>query len=137
MLTVAAFVMVFFVNENDIYDISSFIMAFVWGFMDSGLNAIMRSMLGFEFDSKIVPFAVFNFLQSLFTFAAQLIEAQVMKSDGVSAEDQIANLRLYLIIIAALGMLSYVILLFFKYKPKADEEDDEDEELAKYKTVKD
>ena len=70
LLTVGAFATVFYVNENDVYDISSFIMAFVWGFMDSGLNAIIRSMLGFEFDDKVVPFAVFNFLQSLFIFAA-------------------------------------------------------------------
>ena len=48
----------------------AFVMAFVWGLMDSGLNAIIRSMLGFEFESKITPFSVFNFIQSLLVFAA-------------------------------------------------------------------
>jgi hypothetical protein len=65
----------------------AFVMAFVWGLMDSGLNAIIRSMLGFEFESKITPFSVFNFIQSLLVFAAQLIEAQVMSDNGRTIED--------------------------------------------------
>ena len=105
-LTVGAFAIVFYVNENDQYDLMAFVMAFVWGFMDSGLNAIIRSMLGFEFESKIVPFSVFNFLQALFIMAAQLIEAQVTNSKDVSTEDQIANLRLYLIAVGALAIIS-------------------------------
>merc|ERR1719396_269839 len=40
-LTVCAFAIVFLFNRNDKYDIWAFIMAFVWGFMDSGLNAII------------------------------------------------------------------------------------------------
>lgn len=51
ILTCAAFAIVFIVNQNNKYDIMAFVMAFVWGFMDSGLNAIIRSMLGFEFES--------------------------------------------------------------------------------------
>lgn len=133
LLTVAAFAFVFIVNEKDIYDYMSFIMAFVWGLMDSGLNAIIRSMLGFEFESKIVPFSVFNFLQALFIFAAQLIEGQV-----TTADDEIATLRLYLIIVAAIAFISYVIMLFFKYKD-GEESDDENDmgDVAKYKGIKD
>ena len=62
-------------------------MTFMWGFMDSGLNTLIRCILGFEFDSKIIPFSVFNFIQSLLIFAAQLTEAKVM-DDSVSIDDQ-------------------------------------------------
>ena len=48
-------------------------MCFMWGVQDSGLNCIVRAILGFEFNSKILPFSVFNFVQSLFVFITQII----------------------------------------------------------------
>ena len=63
-------------------------MAFTWGLQDSGLNCMIRCILGFEFDSKILPFSVFNFVQSLFIFIFQTVESVVMDDDnGNNSED--------------------------------------------------
>lgn len=61
-LTVIGVSLVVYVNNRNTFDIWSSVMCFMWGFHDSGLNCIIRCFLGFEFDSKIIPFSVFNFV---------------------------------------------------------------------------
>lgn len=93
-------------------------MCFLWGFQDSGANCLIRSMMGTEFDSKLIPFSVFNFTQSLTVFAAQLIEAKVTDSKGVSIDDQKSNMQNYMIANLAWAVLALGSLLFFKFKSK-------------------
>jgi MFS family permease len=79
VLTAAGFGMVFLINERNKYDLWVWCMCFVWGFQDSGLNCIVRSMLGFEFDSKIIPFSVFNFIQSICICEPSSLKAQLWR----------------------------------------------------------
>lgn len=90
-------------------------------------------MLGFEFESKIIPFSVFNFIQSICICVAQLIEGPVM----AGGDESQSPLRLYLIIVGSCAFLAQVLMLFFKQKSDI-EEDDEDAlgDISKYKTVK-
>ena len=43
-------------------------------FADGFANCFINCILGFEFDSKILPFGVFKFVQSLFIFVFQLVQ---------------------------------------------------------------
>lgn len=47
------------------YDIFSLIMCFLWGFGDAGLNIHCFTIMGFEFESKSVPFSVFLTLNGI------------------------------------------------------------------------
>lgn len=67
LLCLIAYGFLFYVNEANVVA-ATYVMAFTWGLQDSGLNCLVRCILGFEFDSKILPFSVFNFVQSLFIF---------------------------------------------------------------------
>lgn len=60
--TCIAYGLLIWYNERDKFDWLAAVFTFAWGIQDSGLNCIARSVLGFEFDSKIIPFSVFNFL---------------------------------------------------------------------------
>lgn len=60
--TCIAYAFLIWYNERNVFDWLAYVFVFLWGIQDSGLNCIVRSILGFEFDSKIVPFSVFNFL---------------------------------------------------------------------------
>jgi len=39
----------------------AWVMTFMWGIQDAGLNTLINCILGFEFESKIAPFGVFKF----------------------------------------------------------------------------
>lgn len=48
-----------------IYDFSFYLgvlMTFAWGVQDSGMNCLLNSVLGFQFESKTTPFSVYKFL---------------------------------------------------------------------------
>ena len=67
LLCLVAYGFLMYVNEANVPAVT-YVMAFTWGLQDSGLNCVIRCILSFEFDSKITPYSVFNFLQSLFIF---------------------------------------------------------------------
>ena len=60
LLHLAAFALILFLNEYNKFDITAYIMCFFWGLQDSGINCLINCVLGFEFNSKIAPFAVFK-----------------------------------------------------------------------------
>jgi predicted MFS family arabinose efflux permease len=62
LLCICAYAIVIIYNYNNEFNYLAYIMCFVWGFQDSGLNCLTRCVLGFEFESKITPFSVFNFV---------------------------------------------------------------------------
>jgi hypothetical protein len=66
--TCVAYSFLIWYNERNIFDWLAYVFVFLWGIQDSGLNCIIRTILGSEFDSKIIPFSVFNFAQSLMVF---------------------------------------------------------------------
>ena len=61
-----------------IYDFAYYLgilMTFFWGVQDSGMNCLLSSLLGFQFESKTTPFSVYKFLQSLLIFVFTCIES--------------------------------------------------------------
>ena len=53
-----AFLLIFTLQKEWSYVI--YFLLFFWGFQDSSLNVMMNTILGFEFDSKTVPFGVYK-----------------------------------------------------------------------------
>lgn len=86
LLCMAALFSVYLFNRLNQFTGLAHLMCFLWGLQDSGINCLVRSMLGFEFDSKIVPYSVFNFSHSVYVFVAQLVEVKVMDESGTPQE---------------------------------------------------
>jgi len=49
------------------------LMTFLWGCHDGSLTSHTSEMLGFQFDSKMEPFSIYNLNKSLFVFAFSMI----------------------------------------------------------------
>ena len=78
ILMVSALTTVWVFNSANSFSWVAYLMSLLMGLQDSGLNCLMRCILGFEFDSKVTPFSVFNCVQSLAKFAFDLIGSSVM-----------------------------------------------------------
>lgn len=87
----------------------TFVMTFTWGLQDSSLCNFMNCLLAFEFDSKVTPFSVYKFSQSLFTFAFLVIASVV---------DDKNKFFIYFSVMAAWAVLSLMSMLCFKWKKK-------------------
>ena len=125
ILLVAAslFMILRFNNSNDFDYFPAYMMCFLWGTQDSGTNCFINCILGFEFDSKILPFSVFKFTQSLFIFVFQLVQSKVLDTDAIpDIDDQVNTLQTYLIAVGAFGILSLLIMIPFKFKETGEEE---------------
>ena len=59
------------------FGVLSFFVTFVWGVQDSCFCNFLNCILGFEFDSKIIPFSIFKFVQSLFVFVFLVCESKL------------------------------------------------------------
>lgn len=71
ILTFLAVSSVITFNRLDNFNLNlAYLMCFLWGLQDSGINCLLRSILGFEFESNLLPFSVFNVSLSLTVFAA-------------------------------------------------------------------
>lgn len=73
IITAIAFAFLITYNEVRNYGVVTYFMTFFWGLQDAAINTIINVILGFEFESKIIPFSVFKFLQSLFNFALLML----------------------------------------------------------------
>ena len=67
-LLIIATVLVDIFNQANTFGTLAYILCFAWGFQDSGTQTIIKCILGFQYNSKIIPFSVFNFVQSLAIF---------------------------------------------------------------------
>lgn len=67
-LLITATVLVDLFNQRNTFGPLAYVLCFAWGFQDSGTQTIIKCILGFQFSSKIIPFSVFNFVQSLAIF---------------------------------------------------------------------
>lgn len=113
LITTIAFVLLFVYNETHTYSPLTFFVTFFWGFQDSALNNYLNCILGFEFESNILPFSVNKFLSSIFIFALLLAEAEVTTK---------TDYRIYFICLAAFSAFALSLMLVFKYKKTEEEE---------------
>ena len=74
---------VVYLNNDNKWGPFAYVMTFIRGVQDCVLNCWPNCILGFEFESKIAPFGVNKFLQSLLIFGFNLIVIPVMVDDPV------------------------------------------------------
>lgn len=100
-----------------VYDFSFYLgvlLTFAWGVQDSGMNCLLNSVLGFQFESKTIPFSVYKFLQSLLIFVFICIE--------VATKSQKSYL-IYFFICYVVSMAAWLILATqFTFKTKEEVE---------------
>ena len=58
-LTLPPLIIIIIFNEHNKWNYSAYLLCLLWGMLDSGLNMFIYCVLGFEFDSKSVPFSLF------------------------------------------------------------------------------
>ena len=76
--------------------------AFFWGIQDSGVNCYLNALLGFQFESKTLPFSVYKCVQSLFAFVFIFIASFLKKK-----QDYI----FYFAAIYVLGVISRLLVM--------------------------
>ena len=67
-LMVISIAMLLIFNKFNKFNQTAYLMTLTWGLQDSSLNCFINCILGFEFKSKIAPFAVFRFIWSISIF---------------------------------------------------------------------
>ena len=73
----------------------AYFMCLTWGLQDSGLKCILFCLFGFEFESKIIPFCVYHFVESILVALFQIVNGAVMDPE-LSEDAQRFYLTLYL-----------------------------------------
>jgi hypothetical protein len=74
-LTTLAFAAMFYYVHLYEFCWVTFVVTFAWGIQDATLNNLINCTLGFEFEDKLTPFSVQNFVQPVFVFAFMLVQA--------------------------------------------------------------
>ena len=115
VLLALAVVLVVIFNEENKFGPMAYVMIYVWGLHDSGVNTLIRSILGFEFDSQSTPFCVFNFVQSLFIFVVQIVNSAIFE-EGISVETEVRRISIYIMSVGAFGVLSVLMMLKFSFR---------------------
>ena len=84
---------------------------FGWGMIDNTVWCFLNVVMGFEFESKIVPFGA----KLMFEMTTVFIVAGSLYLWGEISKE---SFRLYFICQSILGVFSVLILYFFKFKKK-------------------
>lgn len=107
VLTAVAFGMVFGTIAQYKFGVLTFLMTFAWGLQDSSVNNFYNCVLAFEFESKVTPFSVSKFSQSLFTFAFIIVASYINSQD---------RFYIYFGAMCGFAFLSLASMFFFKFK---------------------
>jgi len=108
----------FLILYGVIYDFTFYLgilMTLSWGVQDAGINCLLNSLLGFQFESKTTPFSVYKFLQSLLIFICVSIE---------SATTNQKSYLIYFVVCYLIAISAWVVLIrFFEFKTKEEVEE--------------
>jgi len=75
---VLAFVLLMLFNWVGEFSLwSAAIVTFTWGVQDGGVNNFLYTILGFQFESKTLPFCVYTFVQNIFCFVFICLEGLI------------------------------------------------------------
>lgn len=101
--------LIFYVVGNDFNMYWACVLNFLWGIQDSGVNTFTNCVLGFQFESKTVPFSIFYLFQSFSCFLFISLNSMVTT--------QLANL-IYAVVLAFFAVFSWLLFLWkFELKP--------------------
>ena len=96
-------------NERRQFDWSANLSMFVFGMIDNCLHTFFAVVLGFEFESKIIPFGARHFIGNLST----AIILMILTLSPVETKSQY---RYFFIASMIFGLLSTGLIFFIKFK---------------------
>ena len=108
----------FIFHMNNKFTYRAYILCFLWGLQDAGINTLIRTHLGFEFDSKIIPFCVFGFVQGIWVFIFSLIQIHVMDDDPLGDLTLAEKVDAYIITLAVFGLIGHIMMIRFEHRVK-------------------
>jgi hypothetical protein len=91
------------------FNFVAFLMCFIWGFCDGGVNTHTLEMLGFEFETNVEPYSVMNLLQAIGAVICLLIQAQLSSKKAFI---------IYTIIVGIIGFVTCGTTYFFPFSGK-------------------
>lgn len=100
--------MLLVVNEIHQFTLWANVVMFGLGLLDNSTTTFISIVLGFEFESKIVPFGAKNFTQNLTVF---IVVANLSIFD-ISGKDQF---RMFFAGYFIIGIISTIMMMFFPY----------------------
>ena len=109
VLTAVAFGAVFGTIAQYKFGVLTFLMTFAWGLQDSSVNNFINCVLAFEFESKVTPFSVNKFSQSLFVFAFIIVASYINTQ---------ARFYIYFGVMCGFAFLALGSIFCFKFKGK-------------------
>lgn len=88
--------------------------------------------MGFEFDSKIIPFAVKGFVQGIGIFIFSLIQMKVLDDDKESEIDLTVDekIDIYFITLTVIGLIGHVFVARMNHRSKHFLEDKKNTVIA-------
>ena len=96
-------------NERHVFDWSANLTMFGAGMIDNCLTSFLGVVLGFEFDSKIIPFGAKNFVENITLFV-------VLSSFSLFGIEGKGSFRIYFIMLFFIGVTTTTMLYYVKYK---------------------
>jgi len=96
------------------YGYLSFLMCFVWGWLDGSLNIHVNQNLGFQFDTVSEPFACLGMLSGIGVFTMELILG------AVNIDKSAIGIQIYAIGLGCYGLIACSITFFFPYRSSVD-----------------
>ena len=111
LVTIASmlwFILIFKYNT-----VSACIMCFLWGLCEATIGVFVTTQMGFEFDSKTLPFAVYNLVKSVFVFST-LFVLSVLESQQ--------SFIYYTVGVGVFGAFGWLIMIAkFRFRGKKEE----------------
>lgn len=98
-------------NEYHVFNWTCYITMFGAGMIDNSLTSFLGVVLGFEFESKIVPFGAKNFVENISLFV-------VLSSYYLFPLESKLEYRAYFIATLVIGIITVSMLYLVKYKNK-------------------
>ena len=114
-MTTIAFALMFYYVHLYTFCWVTFAVTFAWGMQDATLNNLVNCTLGFEFEDKLTPFSVQNFVQPLFVFAFMLVQAQIKTRQECGETIQYT---IYFGCCLGMAWIALLILLSFDFRGK-------------------
>ena len=99
------FIMLFLYQQKN--NLTLYLATFTFAFQDSQQNTISNVILGFEFESTVIPFSVYRCLLAFTTFVFIMVQSFIQTDMAYF---------MYFTLAISFGIISLLILLKFDFK---------------------
>jgi len=99
------------------WSVLAYVLCFFWGWQDSGLNIIVNTIMGFEFEDKTTPYAACRVVRNSMIALFSVVQGYIIITPDweiARGMDKERNIYLWYVILAGIeGLLGVFMVLFF------------------------